>query len=115
MPARASSADPDVRETRPLRRADTIVGDFKGHPFRIGFHLNLCVAGSGVFYAVMERFLSDAVEGLLRLQGSVRFVTETDFNFDLVQSLERCGLLLKRCDHLLALISPRTVSSCSRL
>jgi hypothetical protein len=32
-----------------------------------------------------------------------------------VQSLERCGLLLKRCDHLLALISPRTVSSCSRL
>ena len=45
--------------------ADTIVGDFKGHPFRIGFYLYLYVASSGVFYDVTAAVtIVDPVTGI---------------------------------------------------
>jgi hypothetical protein len=83
-----------------------VVGDYEGYTLGIAFHPYLQVARAGVFDGIVEDFLGNAVNGLLRLKRSLRFVAEIGFDLDAIPGLKRRGLLLERCDHSFGLQCP---------
>ena len=64
--------------------AETIVRDFEGNPSGSASYLYPHAARSGMFHRVVQGFLCDTVQSLLRLQGSLRFIAEICLDHDLM-------------------------------